>query len=176
MVYIHQAERDHQRLIHHSQTSTFFQLDLVIYSRLPPYLLTNTTPRELHIPSTPDASSELESVAQRRVHDTSVAVFEHHKPSRSPSLLLDPQGLQFALLKTKKLFNQFSATLCSLDTSEASVSSSTSILPPQHRTRTSFNKLYKMARRYKLEELLHLRNSPLVSKPPNLPPIEEWMG
>ena len=32
-----------------------------------------------------------------------------------------------------------------------------------------------MARRYEIEELLWLRSSPLVAKPPNLPPIEEWM-
>lgn len=33
-----------------------------------------------------------------------------------------------------------------------------------------------MARRYTAEELLHLRESPLVVKPDNLPPVEEWMG
>ncbi|OAL72768.1 hypothetical protein A7D00_2541 [Trichophyton violaceum] len=33
-----------------------------------------------------------------------------------------------------------------------------------------------MARRYSQEELLHLRESPLVVKPDSLPPIEEWMG
>jgi hypothetical protein len=33
-----------------------------------------------------------------------------------------------------------------------------------------------MARRYEIEELLWLRNSPLVTKPDKLPPIEEWMG
>ncbi|KAL1962898.1 hypothetical protein VTN77DRAFT_9076 [Rasamsonia byssochlamydoides] len=33
-----------------------------------------------------------------------------------------------------------------------------------------------MARRYQIEELLWLRNSPLVTKPDKLPPIEEWMG
>ncbi|KAM5476078.1 hypothetical protein MauCBS54593_000761 [Microsporum audouinii] len=33
-----------------------------------------------------------------------------------------------------------------------------------------------MARRYSQEELLHLRESPLVVKPDGLPPIEEWMG
>ncbi|KAJ5091928.1 hypothetical protein NUU61_006798 [Penicillium alfredii] len=32
-----------------------------------------------------------------------------------------------------------------------------------------------MARRYEIEELLWLRSSPLVAKPPGLPPIEEWM-
>ncbi|KAJ5489133.1 hypothetical protein N7539_004023 [Penicillium diatomitis] len=32
-----------------------------------------------------------------------------------------------------------------------------------------------MARRYEVEELLWLRSSPLVAKPPGLPPIEEWM-
>lgn len=32
-----------------------------------------------------------------------------------------------------------------------------------------------MARRYEIDELLHLRSSPLVAKPPGLPPIEEWM-
>ncbi|KAK0643629.1 hypothetical protein B0T16DRAFT_392124 [Cercophora newfieldiana] len=33
-----------------------------------------------------------------------------------------------------------------------------------------------MAGRYTAEFLLHLRNSPLCVKPPNLPPAEEWMG
>ncbi|EEH06734.1 conserved hypothetical protein [Histoplasma capsulatum G186AR] len=33
-----------------------------------------------------------------------------------------------------------------------------------------------MARRYQPSELLQLRDSPLVVKPDNLPPIEEWMG
>lgn len=33
-----------------------------------------------------------------------------------------------------------------------------------------------MARRYDIEELLWLRDSPLVTKPDKLPPIEEWMG
>ena len=33
-----------------------------------------------------------------------------------------------------------------------------------------------MARRYQIEELLSLRSSPLIEKPANLPPIEEWMG
>ncbi|KAL8823128.1 MAG: hypothetical protein Q9191_006152, partial [Dirinaria sp. TL-2023a] len=33
-----------------------------------------------------------------------------------------------------------------------------------------------MARRYQREELLRLRASPLVEKPANLPPLEEWMG
>ncbi|KAH8696117.1 hypothetical protein BGW36DRAFT_428141 [Talaromyces proteolyticus] len=33
-----------------------------------------------------------------------------------------------------------------------------------------------MARRYEIEELLWLRNSPLVTKPDKLPPAEEWMG
>lgn len=32
-----------------------------------------------------------------------------------------------------------------------------------------------MARRYEIDELLWLRSSPLVAKPPGLPPIEEWM-
>lgn len=32
-----------------------------------------------------------------------------------------------------------------------------------------------MARRYEIDELLKLRSSPLVVKPPGLPPIEEWM-
>ncbi|KAJ5653805.1 hypothetical protein N7490_000808 [Penicillium lividum] len=32
-----------------------------------------------------------------------------------------------------------------------------------------------MARRYELDELLWLRDSPLATKPPGLPPIEEWM-
>jgi hypothetical protein len=32
-----------------------------------------------------------------------------------------------------------------------------------------------MARRYEIDELLWLRGSPLVAKPPGLPPIEEWM-
>ncbi|KAJ5635960.1 uncharacterized protein N7484_009273 [Penicillium longicatenatum] len=32
-----------------------------------------------------------------------------------------------------------------------------------------------MARRYEIDELLWLRQSPLVTKPPGLPPIEEWM-
>ncbi|KAI9729294.1 MAG: hypothetical protein M1834_006965 [Cirrosporium novae-zelandiae] len=33
-----------------------------------------------------------------------------------------------------------------------------------------------MGPQYKPEELLHLRESPLVAKPANLPPAEEWMG
>lgn len=33
-----------------------------------------------------------------------------------------------------------------------------------------------MARPYALEELLKLRESPLVRKPSGLPPVEEWMG
>ncbi|KAE8361653.1 hypothetical protein BDV27DRAFT_147661 [Aspergillus caelatus] len=33
-----------------------------------------------------------------------------------------------------------------------------------------------MARRYQIDELLWLRSSPLVVKPANLPPVEEWMG
>ncbi|KAK3294782.1 uncharacterized protein B0H64DRAFT_362362 [Chaetomium fimeti] len=33
-----------------------------------------------------------------------------------------------------------------------------------------------MAERYSAEFLLHLRESPLCVKPPNLPPPEEWMG
>ncbi|KAI9375765.1 hypothetical protein BJX61DRAFT_492969 [Aspergillus egyptiacus] len=33
-----------------------------------------------------------------------------------------------------------------------------------------------MARRYQIDELLWLRSSPLVTKPANLPPVEEWMG
>lgn len=33
-----------------------------------------------------------------------------------------------------------------------------------------------MAERYSAEFLLHLRQSPLCVKPPNLPPPEEWMG
>ncbi|EAQ88025.1 hypothetical protein CHGG_04644 [Chaetomium globosum CBS 148.51] len=33
-----------------------------------------------------------------------------------------------------------------------------------------------MAERYTAEFLLHLRDSPLCVKPPNLPPPEEWMG
>ncbi|KAL9623415.1 MAG: hypothetical protein Q9160_002308 [Pyrenula sp. 1 TL-2023] len=33
-----------------------------------------------------------------------------------------------------------------------------------------------MAGRYSVEELLYLKNSPLVSKPDSLPPKEEWMG
>ncbi|CAI7594290.1 unnamed protein product [Penicillium viridicatum] len=32
-----------------------------------------------------------------------------------------------------------------------------------------------MARRYEIDELIWLRGSPLVAKPPGLPPIEEWM-
>ncbi|KAJ5599458.1 hypothetical protein N7450_000525 [Penicillium hetheringtonii] len=32
-----------------------------------------------------------------------------------------------------------------------------------------------MARRYEIDELIWLRSSPLVAKPPGLPPIEEWM-
>ncbi|KAJ5629863.1 hypothetical protein N7528_003520 [Penicillium herquei] len=32
-----------------------------------------------------------------------------------------------------------------------------------------------MARRYEIDELLWLRSSPLVAKPPGLPPIEDWM-
>ena len=33
-----------------------------------------------------------------------------------------------------------------------------------------------MAHHYTREELLKLRNSPLVTRPSNLPPVEEWMG
>ncbi|KAL4872503.1 hypothetical protein BDV12DRAFT_161712 [Aspergillus spectabilis] len=33
-----------------------------------------------------------------------------------------------------------------------------------------------MARRYEIDELLWLRSSPLVTRPANLPPVEEWMG
>ncbi|KAH6635286.1 hypothetical protein B0J18DRAFT_43050 [Chaetomium sp. MPI-SDFR-AT-0129] len=33
-----------------------------------------------------------------------------------------------------------------------------------------------MSERYSAEFLLHLRDSPLCVKPPNLPPAEEWMG
>ena len=33
-----------------------------------------------------------------------------------------------------------------------------------------------MAKSYTADELLRLRESPLVCKPPSLPPIEEWMG
>jgi hypothetical protein len=33
-----------------------------------------------------------------------------------------------------------------------------------------------MAIRYTPEELKHLRDSPLVVKPPGLPPAEQWMG
>ncbi|RAK99389.1 uncharacterized protein BO80DRAFT_426643 [Aspergillus ibericus CBS 121593] len=33
-----------------------------------------------------------------------------------------------------------------------------------------------MARRYQIDELLWLRSSPLVTKPPTLPSVEEWMG
>ncbi|KAL4967888.1 uncharacterized protein BDV14DRAFT_14212 [Aspergillus stella-maris] len=33
-----------------------------------------------------------------------------------------------------------------------------------------------MARRYEIEELIWLRESPLVTRPANLPPVEEWMG
>ncbi len=33
-----------------------------------------------------------------------------------------------------------------------------------------------MARSYALDELLKLRESPLVRKPSSLPPVEEWMG
>ncbi|KAB8258797.1 hypothetical protein BDV32DRAFT_159808 [Aspergillus pseudonomiae] len=33
-----------------------------------------------------------------------------------------------------------------------------------------------MARRYQIDELLWLRSSPLVARPANLPPIEDWMG
>ncbi|OKL60911.1 hypothetical protein UA08_03559 [Talaromyces atroroseus] len=33
-----------------------------------------------------------------------------------------------------------------------------------------------MARRYEIEELLWLRDSPLVIRPDKLPPLEEWMG
>ena len=33
-----------------------------------------------------------------------------------------------------------------------------------------------MARPYALDELLKLRQSPLVRKPSGLPPVEEWMG
>ncbi|KAJ5401512.1 uncharacterized protein N7487_007408 [Penicillium crustosum] len=33
-----------------------------------------------------------------------------------------------------------------------------------------------MARRYEIDELIWLRGSPLVAKPPGLPPIEEWIG
>lgn len=33
-----------------------------------------------------------------------------------------------------------------------------------------------MARRYEIDELLLLRDSPLAVKPDSLPPAEEWMG
>ncbi|KAL2861242.1 uncharacterized protein BJX67DRAFT_391532 [Aspergillus lucknowensis] len=33
-----------------------------------------------------------------------------------------------------------------------------------------------MARRYEINELLWLRSSPLVTRPANLPPVEDWMG
>ena len=33
-----------------------------------------------------------------------------------------------------------------------------------------------MAVRYTPDELIHLRESPLVVKPPGLPPAEQWMG
>jgi hypothetical protein len=33
-----------------------------------------------------------------------------------------------------------------------------------------------MGFQYSFEELQHLRASPLVQKPPGLPPAEEWMG
>jgi hypothetical protein len=33
-----------------------------------------------------------------------------------------------------------------------------------------------MAARYTPEELKFLRDSPMVVKPPNLPPPEQWMG
>jgi hypothetical protein len=33
-----------------------------------------------------------------------------------------------------------------------------------------------MARRYDIDELLWLRSSPLVTRPANLPPVEDWMG
>ncbi|KAL4979504.1 hypothetical protein BDW66DRAFT_103614 [Aspergillus desertorum] len=33
-----------------------------------------------------------------------------------------------------------------------------------------------MARRYQIDELIWLRESPLVTRPANLPPVEEWMG
>jgi hypothetical protein len=33
-----------------------------------------------------------------------------------------------------------------------------------------------MSRRYNVDELLRLRASPLIHKPENLPPVEEWMG
>jgi hypothetical protein len=33
-----------------------------------------------------------------------------------------------------------------------------------------------MSRRYSVDELLHLKASPLVRKPDGLQPIEEWMG
>ncbi|KAL4784182.1 hypothetical protein BJX76DRAFT_327937 [Aspergillus varians] len=33
-----------------------------------------------------------------------------------------------------------------------------------------------MVRRYEINELLWLRSSPLVTRPANLPPVEEWMG
>ncbi|KAL4917011.1 hypothetical protein BDW62DRAFT_184822 [Aspergillus aurantiobrunneus] len=33
-----------------------------------------------------------------------------------------------------------------------------------------------MARRYEIDELLWLRSSPLITRPANLPPVEEWMG
>jgi hypothetical protein len=33
-----------------------------------------------------------------------------------------------------------------------------------------------MSRRYSVDELLRLRASPLIRKPDNLPPEEEWMG
>ena len=33
-----------------------------------------------------------------------------------------------------------------------------------------------MSRRYNVDELLRLRASPLIQKPDNLAPVEEWMG
>lgn len=33
-----------------------------------------------------------------------------------------------------------------------------------------------VSRKYARDELLSLRESPLVSKPASLPPVEEWMG
>lgn len=43
------------------------------------------------------------------------------------------------------------------------------------RSHTSSTDQAVMARRYEIDELLWLRSSPLVAKPPGLPPIEEWM-
>ncbi|KAL8686150.1 MAG: hypothetical protein Q9218_007312, partial [Villophora microphyllina] len=54
------------------------------------------------------------------------------------------------------------------------------LIPPTKITITLLHRTLpqelSMARRYTRGELEHLRASPLVARPPRLPPIEEWMG